>query len=74
VIASFNLVGQPQIITNGGPPTAETTPVLLHIYNVGFTPQNRYQLGPAAAMSFVVAAVMVVISIINFRFFGTERA
>lgn len=74
VIASFNLVGQPQIITNGGPPTAETTPVLLHIYNVGFTPQNRYQLGPAAAMSFVVAAVMVVVSIINFRFFGSERA
>jgi multiple sugar transport system permease protein len=74
VIASFNLVGQPQIITNGGPPTAETTPVLLHIYNVGFTPANRYQLGPAAAMSFVVAAVMVVISIVNFRFFSSERA
>lgn len=74
VIASFNLVGQPQIITNGGPPTAETTPVLLHIYNTGFTPANRYQLGPAAAMSFVVAAVMVVISVINFRFFSSERA
>ena len=74
VIASFNLVGQPQIITNGGPPTAETTPVLLHIYNVGFTPQNRFQLGPAAAMSFVVASIMVVISIINFRFFGSDRA
>jgi multiple sugar transport system permease protein len=74
VIASFNLVGQPQIITNGGPPTAETTPVLMHIYNVGFTPQNRYQLGPAAAMSFVVAAIMVVISIVNFRFFNSERA
>ena len=74
VIASFNLVGQPQIITNGGPPTAETTPVLLHIYNVGFTPQERYQLGPAAAMSFVVAAIMVAISVINFRFFSSERA
>lgn len=74
VIASFNLVGQPQIITNGGPPTAETTPVLLHIYNTGFTPQNRYQLSPAAAMSFIVAAVMVVISVVNFKFFGSERA
>ena len=74
VIASFNLVGQPQIITNGGPPTAETTPVLLHIFNTGFTPQNRYQLGPAAAMSFVVAAVMVVISVIHFKFFSSERA
>ncbi|MCA1588764.1 MAG: sugar ABC transporter permease, partial [Chloroflexi bacterium] len=74
VVASFNLVGQPQIITNGGPPTAETTPVLLHIYNVGFTAAERYQLGPAAAMAFVVAAIMVVVSIINFRFFSSERA
>ncbi len=36
IIASFNLVGQPQIITDGGPPTAQTTPVLLHLYNTGF--------------------------------------
>jgi multiple sugar transport system permease protein len=74
IIASFNLVGQPQIITNGGPPTAETTPVLLYIYNVGFTPGERYQMGPASAMALVVALIMLVISIINFRFFSSERA
>jgi multiple sugar transport system permease protein len=74
VIASFNLVGQPQIMTAGGPPTAQTTPVLLHIYNVGFTAGERYQMSPAAAMSFVVAAIMVVVSAINFRFFSSERA
>lgn len=73
VIASFNLVGQPQIMTSGGPPTAQTTPVLLHIYNVGFTPGERYQMSPAAAMSFVVAAIMVVVSIFNFRFFSSDR-
>jgi multiple sugar transport system permease protein len=74
VIASFNLVGQPQIMTAGGPPTAQTTPVLLHIYNVGFTPGERYQMSPAAAMSFIVAAIIVVVSIINFRLFSSERA
>ncbi|MDQ3880671.1 MAG: sugar ABC transporter permease [Chloroflexota bacterium] len=74
IIASFNLVGQPQIITGGGPPTAETTPVLLYIYNVGFTPGERYQMGPASAMALVVALIMLVISIINFRFFSSERA
>jgi multiple sugar transport system permease protein len=73
IIASFNLVGQPQIMTAGGPPTAQTTPVLLHIYNVGFTPGERYQMSPAAAMSFVVAAIMVVVSVLNFRIFSSER-
>jgi multiple sugar transport system permease protein len=73
VIASFNLVGQPQIMTNGGPPTAQTTPVLLHIYNVGFTAGERYQMSPAAAMSFIVAAIIVVVSVINFRLFSSER-
>jgi multiple sugar transport system permease protein len=74
VIASFNLVGQPQMITNGGPPTAQTTPVLMYIYNVGFTSGERYDLSPAAAMSYFVALIMVVFSVINFRFFSTERA
>jgi multiple sugar transport system permease protein len=72
IIASFNLVGQPQIITNGGPPTAQTTPVLLHLYNVGF--RSPFDYGLAAAMAVVVAAVMVVVSVINFRFFSSERA
>jgi multiple sugar transport system permease protein len=72
IIASFNLVGQPQIITNGGPPTAQTTPVLLHLYNIGF--RSPFDLGLAAAMAVVVAAVMVVVSVVNFRFFSSERA
>jgi multiple sugar transport system permease protein len=72
VIASFNLVGQPQIITNGGPPTAQTTPVLLHLYNIGF--RAPFEVGLAAAMAVVVAVIMVVVSVINFRFFSSERA
>ena len=71
VIASFNLVGQPQIITGGGP-SSETSPVLLYIFNIGF--RGRFELGQAAAMAFLVALIMVVVSIINFRVFGSERA
>ncbi|MGH2401172.1 MAG: carbohydrate ABC transporter permease [Candidatus Limnocylindria bacterium] len=74
IIASFNLVGQPQIITNGGPPTAETTPVLLHIYNVGFTTGGRYEMSVAAAMAFLVALIMVVVSVVNFRIFRTDES
>jgi multiple sugar transport system permease protein len=72
IIASFNLVGQPQIMTNGGPPTAQTTPVLLHLYNIGF--RAPFDIGLAAAMAVVVAAIMVVVSVINFRVFSSERA
>ena len=72
IIASFNLVGQPQIITSGGPPTAQTTPVLLHLYNVGF--KSPFDVGLAAAMAVIVAIVMVIVSVINFRFFSSERA
>ena len=72
IIASFNLVGQPQIITNGGPPTAQTTPVLLHLYNIGF--RSPFNVGLAAAMAVVVAVFMIIVSVINFRFFSSERA
>jgi multiple sugar transport system permease protein len=74
VIASFNLVGQPQIMTGGGPPPGETTPVLLYIYNVGFTPTGPYDLSQAATMALIVALLMIVVSVINFRVFRTERA
>jgi multiple sugar transport system permease protein len=75
IIASFQLVGQPQLMTGGGPPSSlggETTPALLHIYNVGF--QGRRELSLAAAMALVVAAMMVVVSIVNFRLFSSERS
>jgi multiple sugar transport system permease protein len=72
IIASFQLVGQPQLMTGGGPPPAETTPVLLHIFNTAFA--GRRELSLAAAMALIVAVLMVIVSVINFRLFRTERA
>jgi multiple sugar transport system permease protein len=70
IISSFNLFGQPYIMTHGGPALANgggaTTPVMLQIFNQGFV---RYYQGSASAMSFVVAAIMIVISYGNFRLF-----
>jgi multiple sugar transport system permease protein len=71
VIASFNLVGQPQIMTGGGPGN-ETRPGLLYVYETGFT--GRYELGQAAAMALVIAVMMLVVSLVNFRVFNSERA
>jgi multiple sugar transport system permease protein len=71
VIASFNMVGQSQIITGGGPGN-ETRTALEYVYDTGFA--GQYQLGQAAAMALIVAAMMVVVSIINFRVFRSDEA
>jgi multiple sugar transport system permease protein len=74
IIASFNLFGQPFFMTNGGPPEpsggGSTEPIMLRIYIDGFV---RHFMGTAAAMSFVVAAIMIVISYLNFRLFSSRE-
>jgi multiple sugar transport system permease protein len=70
IIASFNLFGQPFLMTNGGPAQSNgggaTEPIMLRIYLEGFV---RHFVGSAAAMSFVVALIMIAVSYINFRVF-----
>jgi multiple sugar transport system permease protein len=73
IIASFNLFGQPLMMTRGAPaqPTGggATEPVMLRIFNEGFV---RPFEGSAAAMSFIIAAIMIVFSYFNFRIFRTQ--
>ncbi len=70
IIASFNLFGQPFLMTQGGPVeaggTRATEPVMYQIYREGF---ERYNQGSAAAMSVIVALIMILVSYINFRVF-----
>jgi len=70
IIASFNLFGQPFLMTNGGPPQADgsqaTMPVMYRIYERGFV---RNLQGSAAAMSFIIAAIMIIFSYLNFKVF-----
>ena len=70
IIASFNLFAQPLFMTNGGPAQSggggATEPIMLRIYREGF---ERYRMGSGAAMSFVVASIMIVVSYFNFRIF-----
>ena len=65
------LFSQPYVVTRGGPSNETLTP-LLHIYNIGF--QGRRELSIAAAMGLVVAAMMIIVSIVNFRLFSSERS
>lgn len=70
IIASFNLFAQPLFMTGGGPAQSggggSTEPIMLRIYREGF---ERNRMGSSAAMSFVVASVMVIFSYLNFRVF-----
>jgi multiple sugar transport system permease protein len=69
LLASANLFGQPYIMTGGGP-VEQTMPVMMRIYNEGIL-QNR--MGSAAAMSVFVAAVLLVLTTLNFKIFGRGR-
>jgi multiple sugar transport system permease protein len=73
IIASFNLFAQPLFMTGGGPSQAggggSTEPIMLRIYNESFV---RNRMGSGAAMSFVVASIMIIISYFNFRIFRTR--
>lgn len=75
IIASFNLFAQPLFMTNSGGPAqagggGATEPIMLRIYTESFV---RNRIGSGAAMSFVVASIMIVVSYFNFRIFRTRE-
>ncbi|MDQ0299293.1 multiple sugar transport system permease protein [Salibacterium salarium] len=63
VLASFKVFAQILLITDGGPGTA-TRPLIQYIYEMGF---ERYDLGYAAAMSYVLFFILLVLSIFQLR-------
>jgi len=70
IIASFNLFGQPLMMTRGDPRLPSgggaTEPVMLRIFREGF--ERPFQ-GSASAMSFIVAMIMIAVSYLNFKIF-----
>ncbi|MCU1544482.1 MAG: transporter permease [Microbacteriaceae bacterium] len=63
LLASANMFGQAFLITEGGPGT-QTRTAIMYIANQGLV-QN--QMGAATAMSYVLFAILAVVSVINFR-------
>ena len=64
VIGSFQLFGQVFVLTSGGPGDATRT-VVQHLYETAF--QNFFQFGAASAMAWVLFAVILVFSLVQFR-------
>ncbi len=67
LLASANLFGQPYIMTKGGPAQA-TESVMMRIYQEGIL-ENR--MGNAAAMSVLVAIILLILTTLNFKVFGS---
>lgn len=70
VIASFQVFGQVNIMTGGGPGSS-TDVVIRHIYQTGF---RDFELGYASAMSLVLFAIMLVVSVIQMKYLGKDES
>jgi len=64
ILASANMFGQSYLITQGGP-NNETRTAIMYIAQEGL---QNFRMGSAAAMSYILAIFLVVISILNFKF------
>ena len=64
IIGSFQIFGQVFILTQGGPGDATRT-VVQHLYETAF--QNFFHFGSASAMAWVLFAVIVGFSLLQFR-------
>jgi multiple sugar transport system permease protein len=62
-IASFNVYAQPYLLTRGGP--GDSTKVLLmNVLDQAFI---RKEIGSASAMAIVMALLIIIISIVQYR-------
>ena len=69
VIASFNVFGQVYVMTGGGP--AGSTRVLIqYIYETGF---SYFRMGYSAAMSYILFAIIMAISVIQYAVLGRRN-
>jgi ABC-type sugar transport system permease subunit len=68
-IGGMKAFGLNLVLTGGGPGYASTTPVLI-VYQYGF---QRLQMGYASAVAYVLTAFLLVISILQFKWFGSPE-
>jgi cellobiose transport system permease protein len=66
---SFGLFNEVVALTGGGPMRTTTT-TLVHIYGVAF---GNFQFGRASAQAYVYFALVFVLTLLLFRFYGRER-
>jgi multiple sugar transport system permease protein len=68
ILASANMFGQAYLVTAGAPGN-ETRTAIMYIAQEGL---ENFRMGSAAAMSYVLALFLAIISIINFKLLGQK--
>jgi ABC-type sugar transport system permease subunit len=66
IIGSYNLFAEPLLLTQGGPADNSLT-VSLYIYTQGF---QYFNVGYASAIAYSMTALLLILSVINIKFFG----
>ncbi|HEY0187233.1 MAG TPA: sugar ABC transporter permease [Cellulomonas sp.] len=69
VINAFQVFDQAYVLTQGGPGNSTLT-IVYYIYNQGF---GSLKMGYASAMSFVLAALILLVSVVNNRLVNRDR-
>ncbi|MEM7031428.1 MAG: sugar ABC transporter permease [Chloroflexota bacterium] len=69
-IGLINMFNQIFMLTRGGP-EGETRTLMYRLYEIGFTMGGRY--GDAAAFGFLIGIIVIIISMLQLRFFGLNR-
>ncbi len=70
IIASANMFGQSYLMTKGSPGTETRTA----IYQIAETGLRQYQMGQAAAMSYLLTLVLMLTSVVVFWLFRERKA
>jgi len=68
LIGSFQVFGLVNVLTGGGPLDA-TNVLVMHIYRRAF---SDYQFGEASAMSFVLFAIILLFTLVQWKVMGRE--
>ena len=69
ILASANMFGQSYLVTQGGPGHSTRT-AIMYIAETGL---RQFRQGIAAAMSYILAIILLIISVMNFRFFRQKE-
>ena len=70
ILASANMFGQSYLMTKGAPGTETRTA----IYQIAETGLRQFQMGSAAAMSYVLTVFLMVTSVVVFWLFRERKA
>jgi multiple sugar transport system permease protein len=68
ILASANMFGQAYLVTHGAPEN-ETRTAIMYIAETGL---RQFRQGAAAAMGYILALALILISLINFRLFRSS--